>query len=100
MNAMRSPLGDHAAWPSLSPLLVRRRGPPPKVDSSHKLDAPLFSAMSKRVTEHTACAPSGDSDKPPMRSICHSASTSIVLLFFLFFAISAVSSIASADAIL
>src|ERR1700704_3034182 len=81
MNAMRSPVGDHAAWPSFSPQLVSCRGPPPKVDNSHRLDALLLSSMLNRVSAHTACAPSGDSDTPPMRSIFQMSST---LRFFFF----------------
>ena len=40
-----SPVGDQAGWPSFSPQLVSRRGPPPKVDSSHRLDWALLSAI-------------------------------------------------------
>ena len=60
---------------------VTARGAPPRVDNSHSELLELLSSIEKRVTEATACAPSGERLGVPMRSMRQRVSTSRI--FFL-----------------
>ena len=74
-KAICAPVGDHAGWQSFSPQLVSWRGALPKVESNHRLAWLVLSSIEKRLTEHTACAPSGASDRLPTRSNFQRSST-------------------------
>ena len=69
-NAMRSPCGDHAGWPSLSPQRVSGRAAARCMPSSHNAVVVLFLSMSGVLSEHTARRPSGASVIPPTRCSC------------------------------
>ena len=74
---MRSPFGDHAGLPSLSPQLVSRRGSREPHGSSQRLVLPLFFSMEYDVTVQTAREPTGAIATLPTRSTLQRDSISI-----------------------